>query len=418
VLLIGRSEAAAATSMYKDPRYDNSPLANIRRRFCGCLEPKPAGRFRRGPRYHHKKAALVLLAAFVAFLWYHTGEERHVTGLRGGGLGGTILIVGGFGFVGAAIAERALDQEYKVFVMDSSAAYDTSQPRNPLVAYIDSDDVPHHGHGGPFADAMEMIPNGVQHVIYAAGVQDSGEQHSIWDSTDGVRNVIEWCGERQVPDFLLMSSMEVCHLSAEELNADGSAKVEACTAPAESLLLHKKAGSLSKAARKALETEMVVESLCDKSDQLKCAVLRLSEPYGPGIEDGPIASIVAKVLADEPIDVPEVDVPRDYIHTDDVGHALMKTIRMGMSNRVLRLGICSGMTTSIETWARTAVETAVTTRTAIRLPSERENGPGMTCDVHRAWRKISFEAGVGLEEGIMTMLPASEEPDGAAVMGM
>jgi nucleoside-diphosphate-sugar epimerase len=147
---------------------------------------------------------------------------------------------------------------------------------------------------------------------------------------------------------------------------------------------------------------------------IKCAVLRLSEPYGPGIEDGPVAAVIAKVVADEPIDVPEVDVPKDYIHTNDIASALIKTIRLGLSDEVLRLGICSGETTSVETWAHTAIESSGFTKSVVRLPSERDNGPGMTCDVQRAWRKMAFQAGVGIPEGMASLLP-SQEPDGGAM---
>lgn len=382
------------------------------------MEQQPAGRFRRTPRYRHKKAALFFLIVFGVFLWYHTGTETHITALRGGGLGGTILVVGGFGYVGAGIIEGALDQDYKVFVIDSSSAYRSPQSRNRLVTYIDSDDVSHAENGAPFADAMEMIPNGVSHVIYAARVQDHGKERAIWDSAEGVRSVIEWCVENRVPDFILLSSMEVCHLSAEKPNADGSAKVEACTAPAESLLGHNKAAGLTKAARKALAAEMVLETLCRASDQLKCAVLRLSDPYGPGIDDGPVASVMAKVVAGLPIDVPELDVPRDYIHTEDVARALMKTIWHGLSkDTVLHISICSGVTVSVETWARVAIETSTTSVAAIRLPTQRDNGPGVTCDVRDALRKISFQAIVGLDEGIMTLLPADDEPQGFLAPG-
>lgn len=399
--------------MYRDPRYDNSITASCRRRFCGYFDQKRPGRFRRAQRYHHKKAAMFFLFLFGAFLWYHTGTETHVTALRGGGLGGSILVVGGFGYVGTAIAEGAMDRDYKVFVMDSSAAYSSPPSRTPLVTRIDSDVVSGEQNGASFANAMRMAPNGVNHLVYAAGVQDNGDKHSIWDTIDGLRSAVEWCIENKVSEFILLSSMEVCHLSAEELNVDGSAKVEACTAPAESLLRHKKAAALSKAARKALEMELVFEKLCEASDQLKCAVLRLSDPYGPGIEDGPVASVVAKVVAGEPIDVPEIDVPRDYIHTTDVAHAVMKAARMRLSKEtVMRMGICSGVTVSVETWARLAIDTSITTTAAIRLPSQRDNGPGFTCDVHLAWRKMSFQAAIGLDEGIMTLLPADNEPQG------
>ncbi len=399
--------------MYRDPRYDNSVTANCRRRFCGCFEQKQAGRFRRGQRYQHRKAAVFFLLLFGVFLWYHTGTETRVTALRGGGLGGSILVVGGFGYVGTAIAEGAMDQDYKVFAMDSSSAYSATLPRTPLVTRIDSDDVSGEQNAASFADAMRMAPNGVDHLIYAAGVQDNGAQHSIWDTTDGVRSAVEWCIEHSVSEFILLSSMEVCHLSPEEPNADGSAQVEACTAPAESLLRHKKAAGLTQAARKALEMELVVETLCDASDQLKCAVLRLSDPYGPGIEDGPVASVIAKVVAGEPVDVPEMDVPRDYIHTIDVAHAVMRTARMRLSKEtVMRVGICSGVTVSVEMWARVAIDTSISSTATIRLPSQRDNGPGFTCDVHRAWRKMSFQAAVGIDEGIMTLLPGDDEPQG------
>ena len=382
------------------------------------MEKQPPGRFRRIPRYRHKKAVLFFLLVFGVFLWYHTGTETHITALRGGGLGGTILVVGGFGFVGAGIIEGALDQDYKVFVMDSSSAYRTPQPRHRLVTYIDSDDVSRAEDEATLADAMGMVPNGVGHVIYAAGVQDNGKERAMWDSTEGVRSVIEWCVENRVSDFILLSSMEVCHLSDEKPNADGSAKVEACTAPAESLLKHNKAADLTKAARKALAAEMVLETLCSASDQLRCAVLRLSDPYGPGVDDGPVASVMAKVVAGLPIDVPELDVPRDYIHTEDVARALIQTIRHGLSKEtVLHISICSGVTVSVETWARMAIETSTTSVAVVRLPTQRDNGPGVTCDVRHALRKISFQAAVGLEEGIMTLLPADDEPQGFAAPG-
>lgn len=393
-----------------------SALESARQRYCGCCDQKPR-RNRFGNKYRHPKSAILLIAAAVAFLLYNTGQDGQVTALRGGGLGGTILVVGGFGFVGAAIIDRALDEDYKVFVMDSSVAYAAPQPRNKLVRYIDSDHVPHgrNGQNGQFADALAMIPNGVETVIYAAGVQDSGERHSIWDSGDGVRYVLEWCTERSVANFVMMSSLGVCELSEAEPVPDGAPKVEACTSSAEILLeaAHTNVGgSLTPAAQKALEAEMVADSICDMAD-IKCAVLRLSEPYGPGIDDGPVAAVVAKVVADEPIDVPEVDIPKDYIHTNDVASALIKTIRMGLSDTVLRLGICSGETTSVETWAHTAIETSGFTKSVVRLPSERENGVGMTCDVQRAWRKMAFQAGIGIPEGVASLL-SSLEPDGRA----
>ena len=309
--------------MYRDPRYDNSALGKLRRLLCSCLDPNTRIHVRRR-RFSHQKRALLLMAAIGALLLWNSGNEPEPpTMLRGGGLAGSILVVGGFGFVGAALIEQALDLDYKVFVMDSSAAYRTAQPRSPLIKYIDSDTVPHDARAGPYADAMELVPNGVDHVIYAAGVQDNGERHSIWDSAEGVRHVLEWCGDRRVSDFVLLSSMDVCKLSTKQSE---ELQVEACVSPAEVLLKHKRVSTLTAPARKALEAELVMEDLCanDSDDvdeamwDVKCGVLRLSEPYGDGIEDGPLAELLAKVEADEPIEVPEEDVPRDCERTESL----------------------------------------------------------------------------------------------------
>ena len=427
--------------MYKDPRYDNSALGKLRRLLCSCLDPNTRIHIRRR-RFSHQKRALLLMAAIGALLLWNSGNEPEPpTMLRGGGLAGSILVVGGFGFVGAALVEQALDLDYKVFVMDSSAAYRTAQPRSPLIKYIDSDTVPHDGRAGPYADAMELVPNGVDHVVYAAGVQDNGERHSIWDSAEGVRHVLEWCGDRRVSDFVLLSSMDVCRLStaqSEEL------QVEACVSPAEVLLKHKRVSTLTAPARKALESELVMEDLCAKEDdvdeamwEVKCGVLRLSEPYGDGIEDGPLAELLAKVEADEPIEVPEEDVPRDCertdqslpsfsfqppdslslvlcgadIHVDDVATALLKTLRGGLSEKVLRLSICSGETTTIESFAQATIEASRESRSVMHLPTQRDNGAGTTCDVRYALRAIGFQAGIGVPEGVLSLLPPEPQPD-------
>ena len=88
---------------------------------------------------------------------------------------------------------------------------------------------------------------------------------------------------------------------------------------------------------------------------------------------------------------------------DDVATALLKTLRGGLSEKVLRLSICSGETTTIEASRES--------RSVMHLPTQRDNGAGTTCDVRYALRAIGFQAGIGVPEGVLSLLPPEPQPD-------
>ena len=99
------------------------------------------------------------------------------------------------------------------------------------------------------------------------------------------------------------------------------------------------------------------------------------------------------------------------IHVDDVATALLKTLRGGLSEKVLRLSICSGETTTIESFAQATIEASRESRSVMHLPTQRDNGAGTTCDVRYALRAIGFQAGIGVPEGVLSLLPPEPQPD-------
>ncbi|WP_440991953.1 NAD-dependent epimerase/dehydratase family protein [Haloarchaeobius baliensis] len=309
----------------------------------------------------------------------------------------TVLVTGGAGFIGSAMAERLLDTGREVVVVDnlSTGGRENVPAGATFVAGNTADPATY--------EAVESVSD-VDAVFHLAG-QSSGEASfddpvaDLESHVIGTFELLRWCRERDIDRLLYASSMSV-YGDPRYLPVDESHPSDPKTFYA--------AGKRGAEAYVRLFDNLGMET----------TVFRLFSVYGPGqnmanMKQGMVSIFLSFCLDDGPIVVKgPLDRFRDFVYVDDVVDAWV---------RALDEPATDGETYNLGRGERVTVDELLETMGEVYDgdpgPVEVTDGTpgdqfGIVADATRLRRDLDWEPSVGLREGLTRMLrSATGEPD-------
>jgi UDP-glucose 4-epimerase len=300
-----------------------------------------------------------------------------------------VLITGGAGFIGSALARRLTSTGDEVVIIDNlSTGKRTNVPNRAEFVF------------GDLADPATLgsIPGAAYDAVVHLAAQSSGALSHKYPYDDLQANVgatvllSRWCVERSVPRFLFASSMTVYgNSSAEAIPEDTPCR------------------PISYYGVSKLASEHYLRLAASEGLDVGC--FRFFNVYGRGqnianLHQGMVSIYLAYLLDGGPVPVTgSLDRYRDFVHVDDVVDGLARALGTApRSFRVYNIG------TGIKTTVR---ELLVMLIAALKLPpdhpiEERAGSSsdvfGSVADISCARRELSWRPRVRLSEGLADMV--------------
>jgi UDP-glucose 4-epimerase len=308
-----------------------------------------------------------------------------------------VLITGGAGFIGSALAHRLTAAGEDVVVIDDlSTGKRTNVPEGAAFIF------------GDLADpaTLSLIPDGAYDAVVHLAAQSSGAISQKYPYADLQANVgstvllSRWCVERSVPTFLFASSMTVYgQASGESLNEDTPLR------------------PISYYGASKLASENYLRLAANEGLGVTC--FRFFNVYGRGqnianLHQGMVSIYLAYLLDGVPVPVTgSLDRFRDFIHIADIADVLMRALAKPQAGfNVYNIG------TGIKTTVRELLALLIA---AMKLPpdhpiEERAGSPsdvfGSVADIAHAQEKLTWRPRVSLKDGLTDMVAwaRSEKP--------
>ena len=300
-----------------------------------------------------------------------------------------VLVTGGAGFIGSALARRLLGDGHHVVVIDDlSTGLRGNVPEGAQFVF------------GDLADpaALNLIPDGTYDAIVHLAAQSSGAISQKYPYADLQANVgstillSRWCLERSVPQLLFASSMTVY--------GDGHAQPTSEDTPCRPISYY----AVSKFA-----SENYLRLAANEGLGVSC--FRLFNVYGRGqnidnLHQGMVSIYLAYLLDRVPVPVTgSLDRYRDFVHVDDVVDVMVRALGKRLKPfNVYNVG------TGRKTTVRELLAKLVST---MKLPpdhpiEERAGSPGdvfgSVADISRAGKELGWRPKVVLDDGLADMV--------------
>jgi len=299
--------------------------------------------------------------------------------------GRSVLITGGAGFIGSALARRLHDSHVVTVFDDLSTGQREWLPPLPPERVI-VDDVTD-------ATAVRRAVAGQDVVVHMAAMM--GVRRTLENplgvlevNVDGTRNVLEAAADAGVDRVVVASTSEVYGDAPTPPYAEDD-----LTAPKTNYAMAKLADE--RFARAYTEARGIDHT-----------VLRYFNVYGPrqdGSEYGYVVPIfVSRALADEPVPVHgSGEQTRDFTHIDD---AVDCTVRaMGPAGRNETFNVGTGTETTVRALAETVVD-VVGGGEVVTVDQPRPYTVDRRCaDVSRAGRLLGYDPETSLRDGIESL---------------
>jgi UDP-glucose 4-epimerase len=235
-----------------------------------------------------------------------------------------VLVTGGAGFIGSALARRLLTAGHRVIIVDDlSTGLRENIPAGALFLERDLTQ----------PDALQAVPPGPVDAVCHLAAQSSGavsEEDPLRDFNVNVLAtlfLIRWCRTRKVSRFLYASSMAVYG----DGTGDRVVTEEAACVP-------KSHYGVSK-----LTSEHLLRLA--SREGLNCTTFRLFSVYGPGqnlgnLKQGMVSIYLAYLLRGVPVPVTgSLDRVRDFVYIDDVVDAWERALgQSGTASPIYNLG--------------------------------------------------------------------------------
>ena len=300
-----------------------------------------------------------------------------------------ILITGGAGFIGSALARRLIDEGHTVAVVDNLST--GKQANVPLEAEFVEYDLTR-------ADCLDHLPSGKFDAVCHLAAQTSGPasiEMPYYDLQANAASTLllsRWCLQNKIPRFLYASSMVVYGN-----NLPSPAFEDAICEPISYY-------GVSKLASEHLLRLAALEGLSVTS-------FRMFSVYGPGqnlgnLKQGMVSIFLAYLLRGDEIPVTgSLERFRDFIYIDDVVDAWVRALNQPRtSSDVYNIG--TGKPTTIRELLAALV-------TAMDLPSnypvKELSGSafdqfGLFADVSRAAAELNWKPNIKLSDGLRRMV--------------
>jgi UDP-glucose 4-epimerase len=222
-----------------------------------------------------------------------------------------VLVTGGAGFIGSALARRLLVDGHVVVIVDNlSTGKRANVPANAELIIADLAD----------PATLERVPVGTYDAVVHLAAQSSGaigQSNPYLDLQTNVASTLllsRWCLARRIPRFLYASSMTVYGQGNRE--------------PVDETAACRPIGYYG-ASKLASETYLRLAG----DEGLNVTSLRLYNVYGRGqnlgnLHQGMASIYLAYLLKDDCVPVTgSFERYRDFVHVDDVVAALMLTLQ-------------------------------------------------------------------------------------------
>jgi UDP-glucose 4-epimerase len=300
-----------------------------------------------------------------------------------------ILVTGGAGFIGSALARRLIFEGHTVAVVDNLST--GKQANIPLEAEFVEYDLTR-------ADCLDHLPSGKFDAVCHLAAQTSGPAsidmpyYDLQANAASTLLLSRWCLQNKIPRFLYASSMVVYG------NNLPSPAFE--DAPCEPISYY----GVSKLASEHLLRLAALEGLNVTS-------FRMFSVYGPGQNLGNMKQGMASIFLAYLLQGVEIPVTgslerfRDFIYIDDVVDAWVRALNQPRTNSAV-YNVGTGQPTTVR-------ELLVALVTAMELPSDYPvkelSGSafdqfGLFADVSRAGAELNWKPSMKLSDGLRRMV--------------
>jgi UDP-glucuronate 4-epimerase len=302
-----------------------------------------------------------------------------------------ILVTGGAGFIGSALAKRLLASGHTVVVLDNfNEYYDIQLKRARQEALLSGIEVVE----GDITDKVclqELFSTHdfdlVCHLAAQAGVRHSVEHPEVYmqSNVQGTQILFEVMKEFEVMRMVFASTSSVYGTNtdapySEDVAADRPVSVYAASKRAGELLAH------------AYYALYGIETIC----------LRFFTVYGPWSRPDMAMFKFAKLMSEgSPIDVyNNGDLRRDFTHIDDIVEGFILAVEKPLGYEVINLG--GGTSIELNTYI-SLLETALNQTVQKNMLPMQPGDMYETCaDTTKAKALLGFEAKMSVEQGVGT----------------
>ncbi len=300
-----------------------------------------------------------------------------------------ILVTGGAGFIGSALAKRLVTQGHTVTVIDSfNEYYDPSLKRAREKEFLSACEVIE----GDITDAQtveklfaEHSFDLVCHLAAQAGVRYSVEAPEVYVQTNvlGTQVLLEAMRKHGVKRMVYASTssaygMETEVPFVEDAAADRPVSVYAATKRSGELLAH------------SYYKQYGIETTC----------LRFFTVYGPWSRpDMAMLKFAQKMTAGEAIDIyNNGDLRRDFTYVDDIVDGFVKAVETPLGYEVINLG--NGSPVELMSFVQLLEKELGVKAQKNMLPMQQGDVFETYADTSKAKELLGFEAKTSLEKGI------------------
>lgn len=317
----------------------------------------------------------------------------------------TCLVTGGAGFIGSHMAERLLEEDYRVVILDNES---TGLRQNvPAAAdYV-------RGDTARIDDVRRAFGEGIDVVFHIAGQASTIRSFSaplddLTTNVNGTVNVVQMCLEYRVPRLLFASSMTVyghpSTIPVAETEPAVPISYYGITKYAAERYVH------ATAERTDLDFDFNVTSF--RMFNVYGERQRLDNPY-----QGVVSIFISNVLDREPITIfGDGQQSRDFVHIRDAVDAWVAAIdNPAAYGQVFNLGM--GVACSINDLVDkilAAFDVSRRTYPVTYAPARPGDQRHMAADVTKAKRLLAWQPTITLDDGMQPTIAWSVKHVGVA----
>lgn len=300
-----------------------------------------------------------------------------------------ILVTGGAGFIGSALARRLSDEGNQVVVLDNfNKYYDVNLKRARQSVLLDGVEVIE----GDITDKIFLKKlftahtfDVVAHLAAQAGVRYSVEVPQVYVETNvfGMQTLLEVMQQHEVDHMVYASTSSAYGISTpspfvETAAADRPVSVYAATKRAGELLAY------------SYHQQYAINTTC----------LRFFTVYGPWSRpDMAMLKFAQKMVAGEVIDIyNNGDLRRDFTYIDDIVTGFVKAIKKPLGYEIINLG--NGRPVELIKFVELLEAELGVVAKKNMLPMQQGDVYETYADTTKAKELLGFSATVSFEEGI------------------